>query len=156
MKIGEVFCQSNIIMDMKSTEKDEAFEELVEVLAVNNSNINREQVLDMLRTREQKMTTGIIHGVAVPHAVVPCLKGNQVCGALGISRSGIEYDAYDGSPVYIMFLLLAAPEATQGHLGALKQLSIVLQAPGFCQEILQKESAKEVFDTLNLLETKLS
>lgn len=152
MTLSSVFPKKNIKVNMQSTQKDEAFCELLEVAVASFPNIDRKQVLDILEHRESKMTTGIIHAVAVPHACVPCLKEEEVCGVIGISLGGIDYDSFDGSPVHLLFLLLSSPEHTERHLQILRQLSVVLQAPGFCRELMQKTTAQEVFETMATFE----
>lgn len=152
MTLCDVFAKKNIVVDMQSSSKDEAFCELLEVAYKNMPQLNKDQALDILQHRESKMTTGVIHGVAVPHACLPCLKDDLVCGVIGISLKGIDYDAFDGAPVHILFLLLSSPEHIERHLQILKQLSLVLQAPGFCNELMQKTTAQDVFDTLATFE----
>ena len=96
--------------------------------------------------REQKMSTGIGRGIAVPHAVCPSLK--NILGAIGISRNGLEYDALDNEPVYLVFLLLSDQNDHQSHLDALRRLSAAVKSPSFISAVLEKKTPADVYDTL--------
>ena len=97
--------------------------------------------------RENKMTTGIMHQIAVPHGVVESAEG--VVGAIGISRKGIDYDSLDKAPVHVVFLLACSPEAAELHLKVFKELAAVLQNPAFVKEIMEKKTVQEVYDYIN-------
>ena len=101
----ETFFKPQLInVNLESSDKDELFEEMVELFARGDCGIDRQEALDALIAREEKMTTGIIPSVAIPHASAPSVKGGF--GAIGISRAGIEYGSLDAKPVHVVFMLL--------------------------------------------------
>lgn len=146
MVLEDVFTKETVIVDLESTEKDELFEEMVEALHSVYPEIDRAEAIFALNDRESKMSTGIMHSVAVPHAVVPSLKG--LVGAIGISRKGIGYDSLDKAPVYIVFMILAGEGQTEKHVQILKSLAVVLQKPGFVEKLSSCSSAADVYNLI--------
>ncbi|MCR5725578.1 MAG: PTS sugar transporter subunit IIA [Treponema sp.] len=153
MVLDRVFPKETIVIGLESTEKDELFEELVEVLHAAHPELVREEAVSALLAREQKMTTGILPSVAVPHAVCPSLQ--ETVGAIGISRSGIDFDSLDKKPVHIVFMLLAAPGQTGKHVQILKTLSAVLEKPDTVERLLQCTSASDVHTVLRSEESAI-
>ena len=153
MELKQIFSPSSIILNLESTDKDELFEEMVEAVHTFKPEINREEALTSIRERESKMSTGIMHDVAVPHGSCSSIDG--VVGAIGISRKGIDYDALDKAPVHFVFMLLSNVEETEKHLSALKLLASVLQSPEFIKEIFVKETPQDVYNVLCEYESKI-
>jgi mannitol/fructose-specific phosphotransferase system IIA component (Ntr-type) len=147
MLLSQIFDKRIINVNLESEDKDEVFEELIEGIFAVHPELNRKEALDAVLVREQKMSTGIGRGIAVPHGVCPSLK--STLGAIGISRQGLEYDALDNEPVYLVFLLLTDPDDHQSHLDALRRLSLAVKSPSFISSILEKKTPADVFDTLS-------
>ena len=147
MVLEQVFAPQGIILNLESEDKDELFEEMLEAVVKLQPSINRAEALKALHERENKMTTGIMHQIAVPHGVVESAEG--VVGAIGISRKGIDYDSLDKVPVHVVFLLACSPEAAELHLKVFKELAAVLQNPAFVKEIMEKKTVQEVYDYIN-------
>ena len=134
MNLQHVFSRQSIILDLQSTDKDELFEEMLQAIITAQPDINREEALSALSERESKMTTGIIHSVAVPHCRIDTVRG--VAGAIGLSKRGIDYDSLDGSPVHFVFMLVCNPVDDALHLavfhdGGLLQVVICQHAGDF-------------------------
>lgn len=147
MVLEQVFAPQGIILNLESEDKDELFEEMLEAVVKLQPSINRAEALKALHERENKMTTGIMHQIAVPHGVVESAEG--VVGAIGISRKGIDYDSLDKASVHVVFLLACSPEAAELHLKVFKELAAVLQNPAFVKEIMEKKTVQEVYDYIN-------
>lgn len=146
MILGQIFSEKTVIVSLESTEKDELFEEMVVKLQAAYPDIDRDRTVADLNEREEKMTTGIMHSVAIPHAVVQGIKGTV--GAIGISQQGIDYDSLDKAPVYVVFMLLAGDGETESHIQVLKQLATVLQIPNFVKDMLECKTAAQVYNFL--------
>ncbi|MFA6856208.1 MAG: PTS sugar transporter subunit IIA [Treponema sp.] len=144
--LGKLITPADIKIDLESTEKDEVFEELLEVIVAAQPGINRQEALEALSAREDKMSTGIIPGIAVPHAVCDSVHG--VVAAVGMSRDGIEYASLDGSPVHFIIMLLFQQGETESHLQTMKDVAAVLQHPDFLKVIMEKKTAQNVYDAL--------
>lgn len=153
MILGKVFNPKAISINLESEEREEAFEELAVLLHSSYPEIDREEALKVIREREQKMSTGIKAGVAVPHGKISTAKGVQ--GVIGISRKGIDYESLDGKPVHLVFMLLSSPDECEYHLRVLRHLSQILDKPGFFDEIMNQQDAAGVYSVLCKYETQL-
>jgi PTS system fructose-specific IIC component/PTS system nitrogen regulatory IIA component len=139
MFLYEIFPPELIKIGLEAEDKDEAFEEMVDRFCQVEKSNAREGILTALREREAKMSTGIHKGIAIPHGKTGAV--DDVYGILGISKKGIDYDALDGNPVYLLFMLLAPLTDSEKHLRVLKRLAILLDNPQFYTDLLaQNES----------------
>jgi PTS system fructose-specific IIC component/PTS system nitrogen regulatory IIA component len=129
MFLHEVFPMNLIKVDLGAEDKEEAFEEMVDHFCQVEKINAREEILTAIRERESKMSTGIHKGIAVPHGKTKAVE--QVYGVLGISRKGIDYDALDGEPVYILFMVLAPLADSENHLRILNRMAELLENPQF-------------------------
>jgi mannitol/fructose-specific phosphotransferase system IIA component (Ntr-type) len=150
MQPSDIFSSKDIKMDLESVNKDEVLEELLEILVANHSGINRARVLDGLKVRESKMSTGIFHGVAIPHVSEDSV--SKVLCAIGISRKGIDFDSFDKKPTYIFFLIISNTDNHAVQLRLLQSLSFILNEKTFVASIMEKKTPQEVFDTLRYFE----
>ena len=142
MFLYELFPPELIKIDLESEDKDEAFEEMVDLFCrVKKTNI-RKDILAAIHERESKMSTGIYKGIAMPHGKTNVFE--HFHGVLGISKKGIDYDALDNQPVYIIFLLLGPLRESENHLKFLKKLSILVSNPHFYSELLDQKNTKDV------------
>ena len=134
MLLHEAFPPELIKIGLEAEDKDEVFEELVDKFCQAGKSDAREEILQALTERESKMSTGIHKGIALPHGRTNAVKG--VHGILGISKKGIDYDALDGQPVYVIFMLLA-PLVDEGtYLRLLKRLAELLDNSQFYAELM--------------------
>ncbi|MDR1909353.1 MAG: PTS sugar transporter subunit IIA, partial [Spirochaetaceae bacterium] len=122
------------------------FEELADHLCVAAGISDRKEVIRAIREREAKMSTGIRKGIAIPHGKTAAV--DRVYGAIGISRKGIDYDALDGNPVYILFMFLTPSEDTEDHLRLLQRLAELLDNPQFYAELTEQRDAQEAYRIL--------
>ena len=146
MKIKEFLLPEAVTSDLESSGKLDVLSELGKLLASVSPNANRDDIVAALVERERLATTGIGDGVAIPHA--KSNKLTEIRGALGISRTGIPFDAVDGKPVHI-FVALLAPQGVAGeHLKALARISRLVREPDFRSRLLTAQSAKELYDAI--------
>ncbi|MCX7806341.1 MAG: PTS sugar transporter subunit IIA [Planctomycetota bacterium] len=147
MKLSEIICDEAILDDLQNTEKRGAIEEIVDAL-VKAGKIEkqaRQKVVKALMDREDLGSTGIGMGVAVPHAKHDSVSG--LVGAFARSKKGVAFDALDGEPVYVIFLLLSSKSASGSHLEALAYISRLLRDDNFVRflkEAKDKEGIKEL------------
>lgn len=153
MILQKAFQPSTIKTDLESESKDELFEELVDLLANTyppQSAFPRQEILEALSRREAKMSTGICKGIALPHATVDGL--DSLKGAIGISKKGIDYDALDGHPVYLVFLLLTPPSDTEVHLQALQRLAALIEDKATVQKLSSAATPEAAFSIIKEFE----
>jgi PTS system fructose-specific IIC component/PTS system nitrogen regulatory IIA component len=140
-------------VDLEAADKDEAFEELVDHFCQAEKSNAREEILEALREREAKMSTGIHKGIGIPHAKTTAVE--NVYGVLGISRRGIDYDALDGEPVYLVFMVLIPQKDTEKHLRILKRMAELLENPQFYIELVAQKDAQGAYATMRKYEDVL-
>jgi len=155
MLLQQIFVPQCIKVGLQSEDKEELFEELVEVLARNDGrDFPRSATLAAIRDREAKMSTGIKKGIALPHGKVPGLEG--LSGVLGISKRGIDYDSLDGEPIFIVFMLVSSPKESELHLSALKRLAQLLDDPEFYTELVGAQTPERAFEVVKRFEDRLT
>jgi len=145
MLLSELFDNQHIMMDLESTTKTEAFEELTRTLAELHPELDREEILEAVTVREDQMNTAIAPGIAVPHGCCRDLQG--IVGIIGLSQGGIAYDAEDRKPVHCIFLMVMGDSCREKHLRILGHLLEILQTQ-VIQEIMACRSPQEIHDIL--------
>jgi PTS system nitrogen regulatory IIA component len=140
VKITEMLDPVAIVAELKGTGKEEVLAELTGCLVAANPSLNREEVLRVLLDRERLGSTGIGDGVAIPHGKLNNL--DQQLIAFGLSRKGVDFDAMDGKPARLFFLLIAPEDAVGVHLKSLARISKLLKAPTV-RERLQKATDRQ-------------
>jgi len=143
MFLQDVFSPDFIKVNLEAEDKEEAFEELVDYFCQVHAINAREEILSALKKREAKMSTGIKKGIAIPHGSTNAV--DAVCGVLGISRKGVDYDALDGQPVYLLFMIVGRHEDTETHLRVLKRMAELLENPEFSIELQSQKDAQAVY-----------
>ncbi|MFA4994352.1 MAG: PTS sugar transporter subunit IIA [Bdellovibrionales bacterium] len=103
-------------------------------------------VFDVLWERERLGTTGVGHGIAIPHARVPGLK--KVFGFFARLKSPISFESIDEKPVDLVFLLLSPEDAGADHLQALATVSRQLRDPVLCEMLRKAKDASAIFRIL--------
>lgn len=156
MILDNVFNPKNIKVNLKSKDKRELFEEMVDLYISNSSSHDRDLILTALRSREDKLSTGIKKGIGLPHARIGGFK--SPVGIIGISKQGIDYDSIDGSPVNIVFMLLSPLEDYSIHLKILNRMNTILLNSEFLDNILVQKNGEDVYKLIceyeNYIETE--
>jgi fructose-specific phosphotransferase system IIA component len=152
MKISEVLDPKAIKIGLVATTKEESLKELVGILSEVENIGDSKSILKALVERESLGSTGIGQGIAIPHGKTD--KVSRLVAVLGISKHGVNFDALDGEPVYIFFLLVAPKETAGPHLKALAQISRLLRDSYFCELIRKCKTEQEVFTLIKNEEEK--
>ena len=146
MFLQDLFHPECIKVDLEAEDKDEAFEELADYFCRSGKENIREDILDALRIREAKMSTGIQKGIAIPHGNTNAV--DTVRGVLGISRKGVDYEALDGEPVYLLFMIIAPHKDIETHLRILKRLAELLENPQFYVDLQSEKDPQGVYKVI--------
>ncbi|GHV94970.1 hypothetical protein AGMMS50293_12900 [Spirochaetia bacterium] len=146
MFLHDVFPPEFIKVDLEAEDKDEAFEELVDHFCQADRSNAREEILQALREREAKMSTGIHKGIAIPHGKTNAVE--MVRGVLGVSRNGLDYDALDGEPVHLLFMIVAPQKDSEKHLRILKRLAELLENPQFYTDLQSQKDAQGAYKVI--------
>lgn len=142
MKINDLLVKDAMIMDLQATEKRPAIDEMVQKLydtgRISDIAVFKEGILN----REAQTSTGLGDGIAMPHAKNAAVKEATVLFAK--SKHGVDYEALDGQPTYLFFMIAAPEGANDTHLQALAALSRQLIDPDFVGKLKQADSPEQV------------
>lgn len=143
MKISDVLRQEDIIPALSAKGKDDVLAELAGKLVERHPELDRDDLLRILYERERLGSTGIGDGIAIPHGKIKRMDGLAV--VVGRSRPGVDFNALDGRPVHLFFLLIAPEEAIGIHLKMLARISRILKDPVVRKGLLSAADADAIF-----------
>jgi len=142
MRLTDILTVDRIDLDLDVRPKDEVIEGLVELVVKTVKGTNREAILKAVRAREQLMSTGVGNSVAIPHGKTNAVK--TLVAAFGRCSVPVEYDALDGQPVSIVFLLVGPEDAAGPHIKALSRISRLLSYSEFRSRLGNATTSEEV------------
>jgi nitrogen PTS system EIIA component len=137
MDLADILSKDQIITDLKAADRWEAIDELIENLVATGKirTEHRDAIRAVVKKRETSMSTGIGFGIGIPHASTDLI--DEVVGALGRSKTGINFDALDNQPVNLVMLFLVPQGQFQKHLHTLANISKLLHKAEFRQALEQ-------------------
>lgn len=142
MKINDLLLKDAMIMDLQATDKKGAIDEMVaklyEVGRISDIAVYKEGIL----AREAQTSTGLGDGIAMPHAKNQAV--NEATVLFAKSKTGVDYEALDGQPTYLFFMIAAPEGANDTHLQALAALSRLLIDPEFVEKLKKAPTADTV------------
>jgi PTS system nitrogen regulatory IIA component len=143
MKMEDALKESCVIADLKGTTKEEVLRELATAMKEAGVINSVDEAVGVILEREKLGSTGIGDGVAIPHGKMKGLT-HLLC-AFGRSKTGISFDAVDGKPVHIIFLLLAPEDSAGLHIQMLSRISRVLRDPSFRQRLIEEGAGRNLY-----------
>jgi nitrogen PTS system EIIA component len=143
--IAKLLPPSNIVLDIDVTSKKRLFEQ-AGLLFENNQGIARTAVFDSLFARERLASTGLGKGVGIPHGRIKGLK--EAVGAFVRLRNPVPFDAPDGLPVSLVFVLLVPERATERHLQILSELAQMFSDPELRSRLGSENDAASLHQTI--------
>ncbi len=146
MRLIDILKPENIKVPLESLSKNEAIAELVNLLAKNGDVTDAKKVLDAVLERESTRTTGIGNGLAIPHG--KCSSTKDLVMAIGKAGTPIDFQAIDGRPVSLIWLLTSPPDKTGPHIHALARISRLMTIDKFRQALATAKTSQEVFDMI--------
>jgi len=146
MKISEILHKDYIVPELKANDKKGVLEELVDVICKHEPTLVKEDLVNVLMERERLGTTGIGDGTAIPHGKISTLKNPIVL--FGKSTRGINFDAIDGQPVHIFFLLLAPENSTEIHLQVLAKIAKILKNGSLRKQLIEAKTKEEIYQKI--------
>ncbi len=141
MDLGDILGADNILPELQAADRWQSIDELINNL-VQTGRIkpeNRDAIIAVVRKRESSMSTGIGFGIGIPHASTDLI--SEVVGALGRSRTGVNFDALDNQPVNLVMLFLVPQGQFQKHLHTLANIAKLLHKAEFRQALEQAPDA---------------
>jgi mannitol/fructose-specific phosphotransferase system IIA component (Ntr-type) len=139
--LSELLTPDRVRVPLQGGSKEALLEEMVELLRDAGAIGEVEPVLDAVRERERVLSTGVGSGVAIPHG-----KSNGVpdlAMSAGVTREPVEFDALDGEPVTLLFLLVGPDAAAGQHVKALSRISRLVRRDAFRDRLVAARTAEE-------------
>ena len=154
MLLNEILKPACIKVPLASSDKQAALYELVDVLGENSAVTEVQQLKDAVWQREQTRTTGIGHGIGIPHGKTGCLDALHM--AIGLPAEPLDFGAIDGKPVELIILLASPADQTGPHIQALAKISRILTDDTFRDAVKKAESAEQLYEMLIQHEAELA
>jgi PTS system nitrogen regulatory IIA component len=146
MKIAELVSEDHIVLGVEVASKKKALEYISEILSQGQQEVTSGEVFDCLIERERLGSTGIGHGIAIPHCR---LRGNSHTLAVLIRLDqGIDYDSIDNKPVDLIFAMVVPEDATDDHLKTLARLAKMFSNAELVDNLHKAESADAIHHIL--------
>jgi PTS system nitrogen regulatory IIA component len=146
MKLSELLDQNHIIPDLKAKDKKGVLEELVDVIFCSDPSFDKDSLVKVLLERERLGSTGIGDGVAIPHGKLQGLKRPII--SFGRSLKGLDFEAMDGDPTFLFFLLVAPEDSASIHLKALAKIARIIKNRSFRSLLMQVPTREEIYQTI--------
>ena len=146
MTVIDLLTADIVKIPLVSRDKPDTLRELVQILKDAQQIEDFDAVLEAVRKREDQMSTGLQDGIAVPHGKTMAVSSLKM--AIGVAPEGIDFDAMDGQPSKLFFLLIAPPDQSGPHVEALAEIAKLAMSKAFCKALIHADSAQEVVDLM--------
>lgn len=141
MRITDLLDRRSISLDGAPKSKQEALDRMVDLMAQSGKLADEEEYRKKVYAREEESTTGIGEGIAIPHGKSSAVNSPGL--AAMVVRDGVDFDALDGEPVHLIFLIAAPNTEDNVHLDVLSKLSMMLMDEEFTQSLKDASSVDE-------------
>ncbi|MCC3869950.1 PTS fructose transporter subunit IIABC [Terrisporobacter mayombei] len=150
MRIIDLINKKSVKLNLVSKDKSSVVDELVDLVNNSGNLNNKKEYKEAILAREELSTTAIGEGVAIPHAKNKSV--SKACLAAGISKEGIDYEAFDDSLSHLFFMIAAPDGANDTHLEVLSRLSTILMDESFRNDLINASSVDEFLNLINVKE----
>ena len=146
MNLKTVLTPDTVELHLKGTTKEAIIDEMLEILIKAGKVTDKKVALDCVLDREKKMSTGMKHGIAIPHGKTDTVSDLVAC--IGISDNPVDFDSLDQEPCRIFIMTLSPINKTGPHLQFLAEVSLLFKSADKRQEILKTTDKAEVIRIL--------
>lgn len=154
MTLLDILTPQCIKAPLEATDKKGVIEELVDVLAATGKVTDPSLLKEAVWSREQSRTTGIGHGLAIPHGKCAGIRGLAM--AIGKPATPIDFAAIDQKPVKLVVLLASPVDKTSDHIQALARVSRLMTREDFRERIYEATTADEIYALLQEQEQEVT
>ena len=147
MSLDKILTQEAVIPALRVNGKKQALQELSERAAAV-SGLPAREIFDAILQRERLGPTGVGDGIAIPHGNLP--RAERICGVFARLERPIDFEALDGLPVDLIFLLIAPETAGADHLKALAAIARALRRQGVATQLRGARDASAIYSLLTL------
>lgn len=141
----------SIAIGIQGNNKQEIIASLLDILVKSGKISERQAAMDAVMERERKMSTGMKHGIAIPHGKTAIVKDLVAC--IGISQNPVDFDSLDHEPCRIFIMTLSPPDRTGPHLQFLAEVSLLFKNPEKREQLLKAKTPDEVYRILTSTES---
>ena len=152
MRMKDLLGTDSICLDGDADTKQEVITQMVRLMAKRGNINNLEKYEKGVLAREKEGTTGVGEGIAIPHCKSDAVDAPGL--AAMILPKGVDYDALDGEPVYIVFLIAAPDTKDNVHLDVLSKLSVLLMDEEFTKALQKARTPEEFLEIMDRAEAE--
>lgn len=142
MKLSELLKEELIIPELKSDDKEDVINELVDLFKGDSRVKDLEAIRKAVLEREKIMSTGVGKNFAIPHGKTEAV--DEIICAFGKSSKPIDYQALDSQPVYLVFLLVGKENLVSVHIKLLSRISRMMTRDGFRESLMEAKTKKDI------------
>jgi len=146
MNLKKVLSPDTVWVDLKADTKQGIIEEMIDRLVAAGRIKDRDAVLQAVLEREEKMSTGMQNGVAIPHGKTDAVK--QLVAAVGLQKEGVNFDSMDGSPCKIFIMTLSPSKRAGPHIQFLAEVSRLISQPAEREKLMGSRTHAEIYELL--------
>jgi fructose-specific phosphotransferase system IIA component len=145
LKVSELI-NEDFIIDIKSDNKQDALNELLDIICQSPLITDRKIFSIEIFKREELMSTGIGYEIAIPHARHSSVQDFVM--AIGRKREGLEYESIDDKPVKLIFMIGASDKQDKDYIKLLSRLVLRLKNPNFLEKVLKAKDPSEIYQII--------
>lgn len=150
MRIHDLLDDESILPQLQVSSKKEAIQKLIEVLSIEVDGNAKASCIKAVLERESIMSTGVGKGLAIPHGKARGL--DKTYAAFAKLNPPIEYDAIDGEPVHLVFLLVGPESQNSVHIKMLSRISRLLNSASFRERLFECKTREEIREAFRIEE----
>ncbi|NLB63082.1 MAG: PTS sugar transporter subunit IIA [Fibrobacter sp.] len=152
MRLSERLVDTGIIINSERKAKNEILQEMVDVLVQAFDLKQRDEILEAVMVREKQKSTGIGCGLAVPHAKVDYV--DRMCMVACTVSDGLDFDALDKEPVYLLMLIVSPSNTVGPHIKALASVARIMADADVRTELINSKTSADFLNALRNAEDK--
>ena len=152
MRLSDRYVDNCILINSSSETKEAILNELVDTLCSAYKLEHRDEIFEAIWTREQSRSTGIGCGLAVPHAKIDYV--DHMCMVAATIEKGLDFQSFDGEPVYLLILIVSPGNTVGPHLKALSSVSRLLADGNVRKDLIASKTPAEFLSILRAAEDK--
>lgn len=153
MQIHELLSAETTVVGLQAGTKESVLSEMVDLFDGHPAVTDLELIRDAILEREAEMSTGVGKGFGLPHAKTTGV--SSTIAALAVIDGSVDFDAIDGDPVRILFLLVGPPDSQSQHVRILSRVSRLMNRDEVRDRFLASESAASLLELLEESENQL-
>ena len=150
MMLADYITPEHVKVNLEGGSKEDVVEELVSLLVETSDVSDAELIYEAVMSREREGSTGLEKGVAIPHAKSDAVKKLSI--VIGISREGVDFEAQDGKPSHLFFLMVAPTSESGPHVQAIAKIVKMIKLDKFRKKLIEAKRPADVVEAISRVE----